>query len=286
MIYACIEHMFAGGADEKLHAGPLLVYDGRVSSLDDGAPTPRTGGPDFVRDPRASRAATLAARSPVSMLPSWAAKCLCVVADGNGDLDSKLDLTNREQSVGEIACHSGASFDLVHANTRSHAMRRERYKGTSILGRVRATPLDRPSPMARGVRPRVRTPLQPPGEGTGGASGAAAPFGEAGVSVGPLACSKRFSIARLSINSPGFAGGVAPDTRTSKECPSGFSVVGATSDAMGRLRQGHAADQHIGDPAPGDETELARDRGPAQIGLQKQHARAHARVCRCLLASG
>jgi hypothetical protein len=59
---ACIEHMFAHGADEKLHTGPPLSYDGRVTSLDDAAVTPSTAGSGFVRDPLASRAATLAAR--------------------------------------------------------------------------------------------------------------------------------------------------------------------------------------------------------------------------------
>ena len=63
-------------------------------------------------------------------------------------------------------------------------MRTERYKRTSILGRI-AQPKGPPEPNGAGrPAPRPSPTLQPPGVGTGGASGAAAPFGEAGVSVG------------------------------------------------------------------------------------------------------
>lgn len=63
-------------------------------------------------------------------------------------------------------------------------MRTENNKGTSILGRIRGRP---PHTRVRGcgaAGPASGPSDQPPGEGTGGASGAAAPFGEAGVSAG------------------------------------------------------------------------------------------------------
>ena len=54
----------------------------------------------------------------------------------------------------------------------------------SILGRIRATHLA-PKPIGAGrPAPRPSGSVQRPGEGTGGASGAAAPLGEAGVSGG------------------------------------------------------------------------------------------------------
>ena len=69
-------------------------------------------------------------------------------------------------------------------STHLHRMRTERYKRTSILGRIRAAHWP-PEPNGAGrPAPRPSGSVQPPAEGTGGASGAAAPFGEEGVSAG------------------------------------------------------------------------------------------------------
>ena len=63
-------------------------------------------------------------------------------------------------------------------------MRTERYKSASVLGRIRAAHWG-PEPTGAGrPAPRPNLTIQPPGEGSGGASEAAAPFREAGVSGG------------------------------------------------------------------------------------------------------
>jgi len=63
-------------------------------------------------------------------------------------------------------------------------MRTERYKMARISGRIRAAH-QTPKPKGAGrPAPPPNPPIQPPAEGTGGASAAGVPFDEAGVSGG------------------------------------------------------------------------------------------------------
>ena len=73
---------------------------------------------------------------------------------------------------------------MARSNTRSHMMRTERYKRT-VFWDASAQPTVSPRPAGAGhPAPPPNPTIQPLGEGTGGASGATEPLGEAGVSAG------------------------------------------------------------------------------------------------------